>query len=159
MAFLDFIKNRQASQQPAVAEKTQGPKPETAKEMYTREAKEPGANGKSFAQLPPEKQADVASIKADLAKSTQTNQQAAPSNTPAAAEGSGSPQAMRQNATNQDKAAPSQSPTSAQMGSTQVEKKTAAPSQEPAGTPSKPSPTPASPRPQTLPRPRPSWER
>jgi len=36
MALLDFIKNRQTQQQSVT--KSQQPKPETAKEMYTREA-------------------------------------------------------------------------------------------------------------------------
>ena len=38
MAFLDFMKNRNAAQQQSVANKPQEQKPETAKEMHTRQA-------------------------------------------------------------------------------------------------------------------------
>jgi hypothetical protein len=38
MAMLDWIKNRNASQQQSAAEKSPDAKPENAKQMYTREA-------------------------------------------------------------------------------------------------------------------------
>lgn len=159
MGLLDFIKNRMASRQQAVAENAQEKKPETAKQMYAREVKQEEASRKPLDRMPPEQQAQVAEIKSRLEKATQFNQPEPPANTPAPADGADSRQAIRQKSMNQDEAAPAQSPTSAQRGITEVEKKAPAPSSEPGEAPSKPSPTPRNDRPQTLPRRPPSWER
>ena len=156
MGLLDFIKNRMASRQQAVAENAQEKKPETAKEMYAREAKQEEASRKPLDRMPPEQQAQVAEIKSRLEKATQFNQPEPPPNTPAPA---GGRQALRQMSMNQDEAAPPQSPTSAQMGSTETQKKAPSRSSERSEEPSKPSPTPRNDRPQTLPRRPPSWER
>jgi hypothetical protein len=63
MAFLDFVKNRQQSQS---AEQSQSSKPETAKEMYSREAAQEKSGAKSMQQMPPEQQAKVAEISGKL---------------------------------------------------------------------------------------------
>src|ERR1035438_742933 len=87
MGLLDFIKNRLASQRPSAADNTQGQKPETAKEMYAREAKQEEASHKPLDRMPSEQQAQVAEIKSRLEKATQFNQPEPPPNTPAPADG------------------------------------------------------------------------
>ena len=158
MAFLDFIKNRQASQQQSVAENTQSKKPETAKEMYSREGQQEAASRKPLEQMPPDQQAKAAEIKARLEKATQHQGKAA-ANAPAPSDASGSPEAMRQKAMHQDASAPPLSPTSAQMGKTQAEANAPANSAQRSETPSKSSQAQSNQRPQTLPRRPPSWER
>lgn len=153
-AMLDWIKNRNASQQQSTAEKSQDAKPETAKQMYTREATRETANQKPLTQMPPEQQAKVDAIKETLAKATQHMDKNTPTSAPAPGGGSESPEAARQKMSQQDKAAPALSPTDASAGNTVSEKTQSAPQQSPKApqnTPGQTSPT--------LPRPRPSWER
>jgi hypothetical protein len=139
MAILDFIKNRQSQQQTP----SEQPKPETAKEMYTREASQDKANAKSLDQMTATGKARASDIRDDLQNSIKpaASQEAVISSP---TDGDAAPHAVRQNMNNQDKAAPSLSPTSEQMGKTSADKEVAAPSQA---------------RPQTIARPSPSWER
>jgi hypothetical protein len=110
MAFLDFIKNRQSQQQPSES----AAKPETAKEMYTREAgqEKPAFKPNELSQ----------SDKASLTKAQELYQQGtsqgkdSPQVPAPAPEGATSAQPMAQMSMNQDKAAPALSPTSAQTG-------------------------------------------
>lgn len=149
MPFLDFIHNRNASQQQSVAQTSQSQAPENAKQMYARQAAEEKANEKPIDRLPADQRVQVEAIKAKLEKATQHITKDAGSVAPASSDGSR--EAMRQNMTGQDKTAPALSPTSAQAGKTAGEK---SPANEPAKTQDKPTQ-----RPQTMPRPRPSWER
>jgi hypothetical protein len=145
VALLDFIKNRNTSQQQSVANKSQEQKPETAKEMYAREASRDDTNRKPVNEIP---EADKAAAKAAgerLDKATQHLRENAPSQP---GDSGGSREAVRQNMTGQDKTVPALSPTSAQTGQPATEKP---PSKEPQ--------TPEKGRAQTMPRPRPSWER
>lgn len=155
MAFLDFIKNRNASPQQAVAEKSQSPKPETAQAMYKREAAQEKASLTPRDRMPPDQQAKVSEIKERFEKAmAPKNPNDAPS--PAPAGGTASPEAMRQNMTGQEKIAPALSPTGAHMGQTAAEKGAqAAPNERPDRTPDK-QPQRA---PQTIARRPPSWER
>jgi hypothetical protein len=155
MALLDFINNRKASQEQAAASAKQAQRPETAKEMYTRqEAQERGAE-RSMGQLPPEQQAKVEAIKARLEKATQHIDKNAPTQSATPYDAAGNREALRQNMTGQDKAAPALSPTTAEAGKTAIEN-TPTPSKE---SPSKTPENTPSRAPQTTPRPRPSWER
>jgi hypothetical protein len=138
MPILDFIKNRNSQQQST----EQQPKLETAKEMYTREASQDKAAAKPVQQISADDKARVSEIRTDMQKATQQVGPESPSPDPGG--GGASPQAMRQNMSNQDKTAPSLSPTSEQMGKTSTDKEVAAPSQA---------------RQQTIARPSPSWER
>jgi hypothetical protein len=153
MSFLDFIKNRNASpQQPA--QKAQSQKPETAKEMYTRQAAQDRAAQQPMERMPADQQAKVEATKQRLESATR-HVSPAESQAPIPADNSGSREAMRQNMTGQEKVAPALSPTSAQVGKTS-EKGVPAPSEERgAKGPEKPSQRPQ----QTLPRRPPSWER
>ena len=144
MAFLDFIKYGNATQQTAA---NQSQKPETAKEMYTRQAAQEKPALKPLDQLPADQRAQVDAIKARLEKATQHIDKGAQA--PAPADAGGSREAVRQNMTGQDKTAPALSPTSAQAGQPATEKSPQAKE------PQEKAPA----RPQTLPRPRPSWER
>jgi hypothetical protein len=150
MAFLDFIKNRNATAQQSVAQKAQYPKPETAKEMYIRQASQDRTAQQPMDRMPADQQAKVEAIKQRLEGATRHISPEGPQ-APIPADNSGSREAMRQNMTAQDKTAAPLSPTSVQAGQT-AEK--GAP--EPSGkTPEK---TPAR-SPQTVPRRPPSWER
>ena len=110
MAFLDFIKNRQSQQQPSES----AAKPETAKEMYTREA------GQEKPAFKPNElsQSDKASL--TTAKDLYQRGTAPGDDSPRMAapepEGATSQQPMAQMSMNQEKAAPALSPTSAQTG-------------------------------------------
>jgi hypothetical protein len=143
VAFLDFVKNRNASQQQPVAEKSQAQKPETAKEMYTREAAQEKAN-----RVAPtaDQEARAQKIGDELRKATQhlEHRDFGPSNAPAGS-GSNAPQLQKQN--KQDKAQEALSPTDDAAGKTAVQDKQ--PKQEKA----------SDRRPQTVPRRAPSWER
>jgi hypothetical protein len=149
MGFLDWITKRNAGQQQSVAETSQ--RPERAKEMYAREAAQEKTHLKRIVQMPPDQQAKVDKIKATLEKASKHIDANAQTPSPAA-NGNDSREAARQNITGQGKHAPALSPTSAQTGKT-VHEASPAPSQE------SPSKTPEQPRGQTVPRPRPSWER
>jgi hypothetical protein len=151
VAFLDFIKNRQA-QQPSAADQSEVQKPETAKEMDSREAVQDQGAPKPMQQMPPDQQAKVEQIKAKLQSATQHLGQDASSTSPAPADSTSSPQPMAQKMTNQDKAAPALSPTSAQAGISPSQEN--APSQETPAKTQEPSG-----RQQTMARTTPSWER
>ena len=142
MAFLDFLKNRQAAQQQPVANK---PQAETAKQMYTREAARETTN--PVDRLPAGEKVKVDRIKAVMEKATRHVDRN--SLKPMPPDVAGTQEAMRHTMT--DKAAPALSPTSMQAG--QREQGTPEAPKTPAKTPEKPV------RPQTVPRPRPSWER
>jgi hypothetical protein len=133
MAFLDFIRNREG-QRPAGEQQSQQEQPETAKQMYTRQAAEEQANAKPVDRdMKPEQRAVMSDVQTKMRSSAeQPSETAAPSSAPADA--TANPQPMRQNMMNQDKAAPESSPTSAQSGATvkEVEGPSA-----PAETPSK----------------------
>jgi hypothetical protein len=151
MAFLDFVKSRQQSQPP---EQSQPSKPETAKEMYSREASQSTASAKSMQQMPPEQQAKVAEISGKLQQATQHMGQAeAPAVAPQ--DSTASPQPMAQKMTSQDKAAPSLSPTSMQVGARSTEQDAPASSEPSSKTESKS----AQQTQKTMARPSPSWER
>jgi len=140
MAFLDFIRNRNASRQPTAAvDNTQQQKPETAKEMYSRQAGQETAK-----PITPEIKAQADHALAAVTKQTQHLEQGRPA---APENGGGSPTAELQKQSNQDKTQAALSPTDAGAG------KTAAQEEKPK-TPEK-SPE----RPKTLPRTSPSWER
>jgi hypothetical protein len=139
MAFLDFIKNRDASQQQPVADKSQESS-QTAKEMYTRQAAQEKAAEKP---ITPEIKAQADRALATINKASQHLESAA---RPAAPESGGSPAAQLQKQDHQDKTQKALSPTDSGAGKT--------PSQENGKAPEK-----TQGRPSTLPRPRPSWER
>lgn len=113
MAILDFLKNHQASQQQPVAEKSQEQKPETAKQMYGRQAAQEKAHQKPMSEMPPDQKAKVEAIKEKLESSTQqTERNDKPLSHPSKDSGEG-PEAARQKLNAQDKTAPALSPTSA----------------------------------------------
>lgn len=154
MSLLDFIKNRNASQQQSAEGKTPEQKPETAKAMYSREAAREKASQKPVESMSPEHQARAKAVGATLQKATQHIDRIAHVPPAGPADDAGNRGAVRQNQTGQDKTAPALSPTSAEVGRT-AEGNAPAPSPEP---PAKTQEKPAG-REQTLPRPRPSWER
>lgn len=158
MALLDFIKNRQASEQPPVADKSQQQKPETAKEMYTREAANEKTARKPVEHMPEDAKAQVRETGALLDKATRhMNSDRSPAQAPAGS--SESPEASRQNMTHQDKAAHDLSPTSAQKGTPSHELSSPSVSEPTPETPKPnktPSPTPEAPAPS---RSRGGWER
>jgi len=97
MALLDFIKNRKAGQQQTVANKSPEQKPQTAKEMYTRQAAQEKATQRpARGDMPPDQQAKVETIKARLEKATQHADKSAQSPSPTPANGTDSREAMRQ---------------------------------------------------------------
>jgi anti-sigma28 factor (negative regulator of flagellin synthesis) len=149
MAFLDFMKNRQAGQQQSSADKAQQQKPETAKETHTPHDSQAKASQQRVDQMPADQKAKVEEIKGTLQKATQHMDRGSKAPSSAPADGATSPQPMRQNAMSQDKTAPPLSPTSAQKGTPATEKEQSSP---------KPQEKPSQ-RPQTLPRRPPSWER
>lgn len=138
MALLDFIKNRNAQTQQPAAENTQAQKPETAKQMYTRQASEV-----KVAQRPitPEIKAQADRATAAMEKATQHQQ----AHSAPAPEGS-SNTAHLQNQNQQDKTQAALSPTDDAKGKT-------------AGQEKQPKPEKAPERPQTIARRPPSWER
>ena len=154
MGFLDFIRNRQG-QRPAAEPQSQQQKPETAKEMYTRQASQETPAAKPLnQQISPEQMARVDAVKADLQKATQQPGPETPPTTPTPS-GAANPQPMQQNMMNQDNAAPDLSPTSAQAGSRAMDQEAPASSGQ-----SQPQAQEQSQeRPKTFPRRPPSWER
>jgi len=153
MAFLDFIKNRQAQQQSAKQSPEQQ-EPETAKEMYTRESGQERAGAKSMQQMPPEQQAKVEEVKGKLQQATQHLGQNAETFSPAPADSAASPQPMAQKMMSQENAAHALSPTSAQAGIRATEQNV--PSSESSGKSQEQSAQ--APR-KTIARTTPSWER
>jgi hypothetical protein len=135
MPFLDFIRNRNAS--PQQAQKAQDPKPETAKEMYTRQAGQESAK-----PLSPEMKEQATRALAAMTKGTQHLEEGKP----AAPESGGSPTAELQKQNQQDKAQAALSPTDASAGKTASQEEPKAPQK-------------SAERPKNLPRTPPSWER
>jgi hypothetical protein len=153
MALLDFIKNRK--QQPST-EQTQNQKPETAKQMYAREAAQDRANQKPEPQIADAEKVKAKELGARIDAVAQETQQKVPAQTPAPESGASSPEPQRQMMTAQDKVAPSLSPTTAQAGTPAAEqeknalaKGSPAQSQQKSQEPPKP----------TIARRPPSWER
>jgi hypothetical protein len=138
--FLDFIKNRNVSQQQSVANKPQDQKPETAKEMHSRQAAQEKAAEKP---ITPEIKAQADRAMATINKASQHLE---PQPAPAAPDG-GSPAAHLQKQNHQEKAQPALSPTDGAAGKTAAQDKEKAPEK------------PVSRTPQTVPRRQPSWER
>ena len=145
MAFLDFISNRDG-QQP-VAEQPSQKQPETAKQMYTRQAEEQAA-AKPSELVTRGQQERLAEAQALYSKGTQEPPSPTPPPAPAPAGGTANPQPMQQQMMGQETVAPDLSPTSAQAS---------ARAQDVEG-PSAPASTPAKSQ-QTVARPTPSWER
>ena len=141
MDLLGFIRDRAGKQQPSTAESTQQ-KPETAKEMYSRQAVEEKAN--RIAPTP-DQEARAQKIGEELRKATQHMEQPSKASTNAPAEGGGNA-AQRQNQNHQAKAQESLSPTDDASGKTAGQEKS--PVQEKAPE-----------RAQTIARRPPSWER
>jgi hypothetical protein len=128
MAFLDFIKNRQASEPQPAAQKSQeqkpdAAKPETAKEMYTREAAQEKAN--RIAPTPDQKQR-AQKIGEVLNKATQHRDQAAPARPDAPDEG-GTNDAQIQKQNQQGKTQEALSPTDDARGQTVAQEQQPAP--------------------------------
>jgi len=151
MGFLAWIKNRNAVRQQSVSEKPQ--RPESAKEMYARQAALEETKRSSLGRMPPDQQAKVDAIKAKLEQATRHIGPEGENPSPGAADGSASPEPMRQKMTGQDKMAPALSPTSNHAGQPATEKN-ARSGEQPAKTQER-----AKRAPQTLPRRPPSWER
>jgi hypothetical protein len=154
MGLLGWIKSRNAANQPSVANKSQEPKPENARQLYAREAAQEKTEIRSMDRMPPDQLAKVDKIKATLEKATQHTDRKTQAPSPAPADSSGGHEAVRQNMTGQDKTAQALSPTSAQSGKTAQENSPARSKEPPAKTQDK-----AQSRPGTVPRPRASWER
>jgi hypothetical protein len=125
MSILDFIKNRQTQQQSA-APQTQ---PETAKQMYAREATQDKAAAKSLSQLPADQKSKLAEVRTELQSHTIGQAPSANSLSSAPADATANPQPMRQASMQQDNAAPALSPTTAQAAARESEKPSVAPSQ------------------------------
>jgi len=137
--FIDWIKSRNAARQQAVAEKPQERKPETAKEMYTREtAQEKTAQRPITPEIKAQADRAASAIKEGMQRPSQAE--------PAAPETGGSPTARLQKQDGQEKTQAALSPTDGAAGKT--------PSQE---SPKKPEKT--TERPKTIPRTPASWER
>jgi len=141
MALLDFIRNRQESQQQSVAQTPQEQKPETAKEMYSRQDAQEKAASKT---ITPEIKAQADRAMATMNKASEHVQ--SPSKRTAPETGS-APQAQLQNQSRQDKTQESLSPTDGTAGKTAVQGKEKAPEKTPQRAQ------------QTVPRRAPSWER
>jgi hypothetical protein len=142
MRFLDFIKNRE-DQSTATEQQSQQQQPETAKQMYTREAIEDKANRVAPT---PDQEKRAQQIGDEMRKTTPLAPEASPA-PPAAPEDQGSNSAQLQNQSNQDKTQESLSPTDSTTGKTAVPEKAPAPE------------TTAEPTQKTIARPAPSWER
>jgi hypothetical protein len=111
MAFLDFIKNRQAEQQtPSQDTKPEHAKPATAREMYAQQEAQEKANRAELTPDVKSKADEVMKAVNQASLSAQAQSQSAPS------EGGGSSTPMRQAEMNQDKTAPALSPTTDQVG-------------------------------------------
>src|ERR1700722_20055853 len=96
MAFLDWIKSRgAAAKQQPVAQTQQ--KPETAKQMYAREAIQDAAARKPVSQMLETAKAEARSLGAAIQGGGDQPRQNPLSVSPSAGEGATSPQPMRQN--------------------------------------------------------------
>jgi hypothetical protein len=149
MALLDFIKNRIAPKQQPVANKPQEQKLETVHQKQARVDAEDRAKLTPVDSMPADQTAQLGAIRERFEKATGHH---GPAIEPPPANSAGTMdnrEPMRQNMSGQDQSTPALTPTSAETGKTTLENSTSRSDQSPAKTP----------RPQTLPRPRPSWER
>jgi hypothetical protein len=146
MGMLDFIKNRGSRQQPP-----EQAKPETAKQMYTREAAQEKPSARAINDLSAGDKASLSKAQELFAKGTRQAQES-PAMPAPQAEGATAPQPMAQMSMNQDKSAPALSPTSAQQGTRAHEQ------ESPASAKQNPSPSQEQAKPTMARRP-PSWER
>lgn len=137
MAFLDFLKQRQAERQQTQATK---PQPETAKQMYTREAARDNA---AIKPVTPELRAQAARVMSAMDKASYHMQASSAQTAPATA---GNPAAQVQNQHGQDRTQAALSPTDGVAGKTVTQDRV------------KPLETPK-PKQQTVPRRPPSMER
>jgi hypothetical protein len=142
MAFLDWIRNR--NQQQPVANKPQEQTPETAKQMYTREAAQDEAKRRSLTELPLAVQSRLDGIRETLQRATQYHDPNGGAAAPVG--GMANREALRQNMMGQDRSTPALSPTGMHAGTPDSERIS-------------PLITPRVERPKTLPRTPPSWER
>jgi hypothetical protein len=127
MAFLDFIKHRNASKQPTVAQKSQERKPEHAREFFRGEAVREQAQLKPLAQMPEPYKAEAKFFGERIEREIQQLKERtvnAPAD-PASSSGTTSAQPMRQSMMQQDNASPSLTPTTAQAGIAATEQKAA----------------------------------
>ena len=108
MALLDFIRNRDGQQQTAEPQSQQ--QPETAKQMYSREAAV-DQSAKPSDLVRSDQQARLAQAQDLFSKGTQESPSAAPLPAPAPEGGATSPQPMRQPMMGQEAVAPELSPT------------------------------------------------
>ena len=124
MAFLDFIKNRQ-EQRPVGEQQSQQQQPETAKQMYSREAAQEKATAPSVRNLSPEQLAEARDIGSKLQPTTSPDPtNPSPSSSAPTEAPSGAPdnqQPMKQLSMSQEKGAPDLSPSSAQLGMKEAE--------------------------------------
>src|SRR5579871_3033888 len=109
--FLGFIRDRHSQQ----ASETPQQKPETAKEMYSRQAVGPSKSVRNLSQA---QRTEAKEIGSELRQATQEISSTSTSPAAAPAPVGSNPEAMRQKMMQQDNAAPSLSPTTAQRGVT-----------------------------------------
>ena len=139
MGFLGWIRDRNAAQQQSVANKSQEPRPENAKQMYAREAEQEKTAAKPItAEI--KTQADRA-----LATINKASQHAQPGPSQAPADNAGSPEAHLQKQHGQSRAQEALSPTDSAAGQTATQGKDKTPDAMPSRAP------------QTVLRLRPSW--
>jgi hypothetical protein len=119
MAFLDFMNDRQGQRPAGEQQSQQDRKPETAKEMYTREAAQDKAN-----RIPAtaEQKEQAQKIGTEMRQANEPNQEPSPS-APSAPEDRGSNAAQLQNQSNQGKEQKALSPTDDAAGKTAVQEK------------------------------------
>jgi len=141
MPFLDFLRNRTQAQQP-VAKTSQTPARENAKHMYTREAAQERTSRSPVSGMPEEQKARAMNAAAMLEKASQHIQHDHRAFTEPA-DAMANQAAMRQNMTGQERTAHGLSPTTWHQGALA----------------SDPAPPRTPPKPRTLPRTPPSWER
>jgi hypothetical protein len=144
MSFLDFIKNRGQAASAPVNEQV-GPGPETAKQMYTREAAQEKTGTPSVKNLSPEQLAEARDIGSQLLQPTTPPEPTSPAPstfapTEAPSGATDNQQPMKQLSMNQEKGAPALSPSSAQLGMKDAELPARA-ADTPSATRSSPKPT------------------
>lgn len=128
MAFLNFIQEHKAAQQPSTAEKSQETRPQTDRQKYHEQQAREAAGAPKADQISEAHKSQAKELGQALDKSMRQSQGNAPAHTAAPSDGAGSREAMRQNMSSQDKAAPDLSPTSMQSGKSASEKEVASPS-------------------------------
>lgn len=140
MAFLDWMKDKRATQQQAVAktaheQKQEAPVAQRAKEMYAQQAELDKA---AEQQIGPELQTRAVEVGERINKATAHLRENAPA---PSAEGSGTNAALLQNAMNQDKPQAALSPTDNVKGQTALQTDKPEPTQAKTAPTRKPAPT------------------